>query len=137
MPTARQAWRLAGGLAAVWGAALALNRSLRRVTGPSMEPTLREGDLLLVVPAALRRPRVGDVVVAADPRDPARATVKRLARRTGDGRAVLRGDNPGASTDSRTFGPVPATAVTAVAVARVWPPRPVRGGLAPPPSGGA
>lgn len=40
------------------------NRSLRRVDGPSMLPSLWPGDLLLTVPATLLTPRPGDVVVA-------------------------------------------------------------------------
>ena len=69
-----------------------------------MEPTLRDGDWLLV--GRLRRaPRVGELVVAADPREPSRLLVKRVA--AVDGAAVrLAGDRPEASTDSREFGPV-------------------------------
>ena len=52
------------GLVLAWVAALLANRSLRRVEGPSMLPSLWPGDLLLTVPAAWVRPRPGDVVVA-------------------------------------------------------------------------
>ena len=38
------------------------------VAGHSMEPALREGDWLLVLPPR-RQPRVGEVVVLRDPRD--------------------------------------------------------------------
>lgn len=41
-----------------------VNRSLRRVEGPSMLPSLWPGDLLLTVPASRVRARAGDVVVA-------------------------------------------------------------------------
>lgn len=41
-----------------------VNRSLRRVEGPSMLPSLWPGDLLLTVPATRVTPRPGDVVVA-------------------------------------------------------------------------
>lgn len=54
--------RLAALAVAAWGVALAVNRSLRRVEGPSMLPGLVHGDLLLTVPVR-RAPRVGDVVV--------------------------------------------------------------------------
>ncbi len=69
-----------------------------------MEPTLAAGDRLLVV--RVRRPRPGDVVALGDPRDPARTVVKRVAGAAGDTFTVA-GDNPGGSTDSRHFGPVP------------------------------
>ncbi len=51
-------------MAVAWAGALLLNRSLRRVEGPSMLPSLWPDDLLLTVPAGWVRPRTGDVVVA-------------------------------------------------------------------------
>lgn len=61
----RRRWTTAG-LAAIiaWAGALLLNRSLRRVEGDSMLPSLWPGDLLLTMPATWVRPRAGDVVVA-------------------------------------------------------------------------
>ncbi|MGD0378639.1 MAG: nickel-type superoxide dismutase maturation protease [Acidimicrobiales bacterium] len=78
------------------------------VEGRSMEPTLAPGDRLLVVRA--RSLHAGDVVAVRDPRHPGRVLVKRIGAVLDDG-VVVRGDNPGASTDSRSFGPVPSTAV--------------------------
>ncbi len=78
------------------------------VEGRSMEPTLAPGDRLLVVRA--RSLHAGDVVAVRDPRDPKRVLVKRIGAVLDDG-IVVRGDNPGASTDSRSFGPVPSSAV--------------------------
>jgi nickel-type superoxide dismutase maturation protease len=87
------------------------------VRGRSMAPTLLPGDRLLVVRA---RPRVGDVVLAPDPRGPRRELIKRVA--AADARDLtLRGDNPEASTDARTFGAVPAAAVGWRAIGRYWP----------------
>ncbi len=88
-----------------------------------MGPALKPGDWLLVDPLAYREraPSVGDVVVAVDPRDPGRLLVKRVHRLTDDGHLELRGDAPDASTDSRTFGPLPASAVLGRAWARYWP----------------
>jgi nickel-type superoxide dismutase maturation protease len=78
-----------------------------------MAPTIRAGDWLLVDPSAyLRRaPRPGQLVVAVDPRDPARELVKRVSAVDLDGRLLLTGDARDASTDSRTFGAVDPTAV--------------------------
>lgn len=89
-----------------------------------MEPTLLAGDWLLVDPAAYRRrpPTVGDIVVARDPREPERLLVKRVAALVEAGAVELAGDTPGASTDSRTFGPVPREALLGRVWARYWPP---------------
>ena len=78
------------------------------VEGRSMEPGLAPGDRLLVTRAGRVHP--GDVVAVRDPRHPRRVLVKRVAAVLGDEVAV-RGDNPGASTDSRHFGTVPARSV--------------------------
>lgn len=83
MVAARQgARRLLPWLAAVWLVALAVNRSLQRVRGRSMAPTLQPGTLLLTLP--VRRPRRGEVVVVLDPRDPARRQVKRVVGLPGE-----------------------------------------------------
>ena len=77
------------------------------VQGDSMRPGLEAGDRRLVVGFPRPRPRPGDVVAVVDPRDGARVMVKRVASvDSGDGRVTVVGDNPDASTDSRTFGPV-------------------------------
>ncbi|WP_104108117.1 S24/S26 family peptidase [Nocardioides sp. 616] len=94
---------------------------LARVHGASMEPTLRAGDRLLVrygVP-----PRPGSVVLARFP--DGTLAVKRAAgpRSTRSGAAGwwLVSDNPHVGVDSRHRGPVPADAVLAVVLLRVWP----------------
>ena len=84
------------------------------VDGPSMRPTLAPGDRLVVVRLPLR---VGDVVAL---QHDGRTIVKRVASIDGDAITVL-GDNLGASTDSRTFGPVPRRAVLGRAVYRYAP----------------
>jgi nickel-type superoxide dismutase maturation protease len=83
------------------------------VVGTSMSPTLEPGDWLLVDEAAYRRraPRPGELVVAGDPRQTARALVKRVVAVDADGRLELAGDAPNASTDSRTFGPLDPAAI--------------------------
>jgi nickel-type superoxide dismutase maturation protease len=94
------------------------------VVGPSMEPLLRDGDWILVDPDAFRRrpPRAGELVVVPDPREPGRTLVKRVAGADQAGRLELAGDNPGASTDSRAFGPVDPGEVLGRPWARYWPP---------------
>ena len=90
------------------------------VRGRSMAPALQPGDRLFVV-RAIRSPRVGDVVLARDPRDGALELIKRVAD-VGPSGAVLHGDNPAFSTDARTFGPLPTYGLQWRAIARYWPP---------------
>ena len=108
-------------MAAVTAVVAAAGRRVRRleVTGHSMRPTLEEGDRLLVVRDGRARP--GDLVVVPDPRRAGRLVVKRVVVASAAGLTV-RGDNPRASTDSRDFGPVPATSVRGRAVYRYAPP---------------
>ena len=107
-------------LATVWVAA--------RVTGPSMSPTVRHGDRLLVRrlrPGAPVAP--GTVVLARFPARPDLLVVKRVHHAVEGGHWVL-GDNPLVTDDSRAFG-------TAVVVGRVVArlrPRPGRLPAAPP-----
>ena len=70
-----------------------------------MCPTLAPGDR--VVALRCHRPRPGDVVVLPDPRLPSRTLVKRVAA-VGPAGFTVAGDAPDASTDSRSFGPVPS-----------------------------
>jgi nickel-type superoxide dismutase maturation protease len=97
---------------------MAARRSRRiEITGGSMLPALEPGDRVVVVRAG--RPRTGDIVACADPGHPNRTVVKRVAAVPGgylrleDGRDlaagqgyIVLGDNSGASTDSRHFGPI-------------------------------
>jgi nickel-type superoxide dismutase maturation protease len=115
-------------LAGASAAGLALGLAGRRwldvveVNGGSMAPTLLPGDRLLVESLTFRRraPRVGDVILASDPRTPERELIKRV--HAAGPQLELRGDAPEASTDSRTFGAVPAAAVRWRAMLRYWPP---------------
>lgn len=96
------------------------------VRGPSMSPTLSDGDVLLVSLRA--RPRPGAVVLVTWAQRSGQVSVKRAVGRHGDGWWVL-GDNPGGSTDSRQLG---TATPTAVVLTRLWP-APHR--LAPPSAG--
>ena len=85
-----------------------------------MAPALLPGDRLLVA-RRLGPPVTGDVVVVADPRSGGRELIKRVTSVDAGGVTLL-GDNSGASTDARAFGPVPAAAIGWRAVLRYWPP---------------
>ena len=99
---------------------------MARVSGPSMSPTVRDGDRLLV-----RRVGAGDgirpgaVVLARFPARPELLVVKRV-RRTVPGGHWVEGDNPLVADDSRAFGPA---VVVGRVVGRLWP-RPGRLGSA-------
>ncbi|CAN5920291.1 hypothetical protein BH23ACT10_BH23ACT10_05360 [soil metagenome] len=100
-------------MGAVVAAAVAAGarHSLRHVVvaGSSMQPAVAPGDRLLLL--ALRgRPRVGDLVIASDPRARDRVLLKRAHAVTVEG-VDVRGDNPDASTDSRAFGMLPVATV--------------------------
>ena len=85
------------------------------VRGPSMSPTLRDADVVLVrFGAAVRS---GDVVLVRWATRPGQLSVKRAVRHTEAGWWVL-GDNPYGSTDSRTLG---TAEVLAVVGWRLWP----------------
>ena len=95
------------------------------VRGSSMAPSLLPGDRLLVESRTyqLRAPRAGEVVLAADPRQPQRELIKRVAAVDDEAASAdLRGDDPAASTDSRQFGAVPVAAIRWRAAYRYWPP---------------
>jgi nickel-type superoxide dismutase maturation protease len=107
-------------------AVLATRRALDvvEVKGLSMMPALQPGDRLVVEALTYRsrRPRVGDVVLAPDPREPSRELLKRVAAvDLAAGSVVLAGDTPEASTDSRTFGPVPIATIRWRVAGRYWP----------------
>jgi nickel-type superoxide dismutase maturation protease len=100
---------------------------MARVSGPSMSPTVRHGDRLLVrrVDAA-DTVGAGDVVLARFPARPELLVVKRVRREVPGGHWV-EGDNPLVADDSRAFGPA---VVVGRVVGRLWP-RPGRLGSAP------
>ncbi len=71
------------------------------VSGPSMVPTLLDGDALLAYP--VRRVRPGDVVIARFRSRPDLLVVKRAIRPYRDG-WWIEGDNPLVTDDSRKYG---------------------------------
>ncbi|MCU1450328.1 MAG: Signal peptidase [Acidimicrobiales bacterium] len=87
-----------------------------------MRPSLEPGDRLLVVRRRRRRLRSGDLVALTDPRQRDRTMLKRVAVvDPAQATVTVLGDNRAASTDSRTFGPVPLELVRGRAVYRYWP----------------
>jgi nickel-type superoxide dismutase maturation protease len=116
--------------AAALGAGVAAVSLARRwldvveVQGSSMAPTLLPGEWLVVERRTYtrRRPRLGEIVLAADPREPSRELIKRVARVDEEsGLIELAGDAPDASTDSRTFGAIPIENIRWRVLARYWP----------------
>lgn len=117
--------RALAGLAALGGVVALLARarawSAVRVAGGSMAPTLLEGELLAARPPFPHEPRPGQIVVA-------RVGDREVVKRVGvpdvplaAGEFWLVGDDPSASTDSRTTGPVVRDAIVGVVRARYWP----------------
>lgn len=103
-----------------------------RIHGRSMSPALLPGERVLFdrLAFARDRPRVGDVALLQRPGRPALRLVKRITGVPGDiagGRTLERGeywvegDNVGASTDSRAFGPVRRRHLLARAWLVYWP----------------
>ncbi len=91
---------------------------LARVSGPSMSPTVRHGDRLLVHRVRDRDAvGPGEVVLARFPARPGLLVVKRVVRSTAGGHWV-QGDNPLVTDDSRAFGPA---VVVGRVVGRLWP----------------
>jgi hypothetical protein len=86
-----------------------------------MQPTLREGDRLLVRYAAAPRPgRLAVVRLPPDANGPRPIAVKRLSRAEAGGWWVER-DNPAYGVDSWQVGAIAADDVLALVLARVWP----------------
>lgn len=85
---------------------------VRQVTGSSMEPALKDGQL--VVGRQSHDLKRGDVVIVSHD---GLEKIKRIESQQGD-LIYLLGDNASASTDSRTFGWVQAKCIVAKVV---WP----------------
>ena len=72
------------------------------VTGNSMAPVVRDGDVVLYDPLAVAS--VGDIVLVSHPYMHSVRLLKRVREIDADGKLFLVGDNETESTDSRTLG---------------------------------
>ena len=116
----RRSVQVLAALGAACGLVLGLRWRRVVVHGASMTPTLQPDDRLLLLRAG--RPRPGQLVAVRDPRVQGRLLVKRVSEVDHrSGLVTVVGDNPGASTDSRVFGPVPRRAVVGRVVYRYAP----------------
>ncbi len=87
------------------------------VEGDSMSPTLNDGDVVLIDPRGIAAK--GDLVLAKHPYKSSVNILKRVTDVEPTGDLILTGDNPGASTDSRTFGAVAKDALIGIVVCRL------------------
>ncbi|HEX6852514.1 MAG TPA: S26 family signal peptidase [Candidatus Polarisedimenticolaceae bacterium] len=131
MTARRLAAPLAAALVVAVGGVAACVHGVARpfaIAGPSMQPTLFEGDRVVVDLWTYggRAPRRGELVLVelAD----GRSLVKRIAsdeipgEHFGESLFEVLGDNAAASDDSRRFGPVPRERIRGRVVLRYWPP---------------
>jgi len=130
-----------GGTIAKWG--IILHCTLEYVgdfvicSGPSMEPNIRNRDILLTehISPRLTAFKRGDIVIARSPNNPNQFICKRIVALPGDhllqtdgnlkhipkGFLWIEGDNSSNSTDSRSYGPIPMGLVRGRAIFRMWP----------------
>ena|SRR5215213_6727939 len=92
-------------------------REIFLVQGDSMLPILKDGDVVLVNPYAA--PQTGDIVLARHPFKKSVRIIKRIKEISPEGRYFLVGDNAEESTDSRSFGTIPAKDILGKAVSRL------------------
>lgn len=94
-------------------------RDIFRVEGDSMLPALAPGDLVLINPHADLE--IGDIVLARHPFKQSVKIIKRIAEILPGERYVLLGDNLDESSDSRSFGAIPAKDILGKAEAKIKP----------------
>jgi nickel-type superoxide dismutase maturation protease len=85
--------------------------------GRSMNPTLKDGEVVLVDREAVIE--VGDIVVAKHPIEQTSELIKRVTQISERGHYFLVGDNTADSNDSRNFGAVTRDYIKGKVVARL------------------
>lgn len=89
-----------------------------RISGMSMYPVLKDGDVMLVLRCFFNKKfRIGDVVACRDPRD-GRVIVKRVTE-IRDNMYFVIGDNEDESTDSRVFGMIEERAIMGKMICKI------------------
>src|SRR3989339_1446340 len=106
------------------------------VSGASMEPTYHDGDYLIIDEISYRvsDPKKDDVIIFRYPKNPKIFFIKRIIALPNeeiilDGKEIklkndeyfVMGDNRGASSDSRVWGPVPKKLIVGRSRGRLWP----------------
>lgn len=106
------------------------------VSGASMEPTFHNGDYLIIdeLSYQFNGPQKNDVIIFHYPLDPSKYFIKRVEGVPGEkintnGKEItlkeneyyVLGDNRGASSDSRIWGPVTKNFIVGRALVRLWP----------------
>lgn len=86
--------------------------------GTSMNPTLKDGEVVLVDREAAKI-EIGDIVIAKHPIEQNSEVVKRVGRINEHGNYFLVGDNPEDSEDSRHYGAVTRDYIKGKVVARL------------------
>lgn len=76
-----------------------------KITGHSMEPTLKQNELIIIssIPYLFKNPRINDIVAIKSKEN--KIFIKRIKKITKNNYIVL-GDNKNDSFDSRNFGPI-------------------------------
>ncbi|HEY4515079.1 MAG TPA: signal peptidase I [Candidatus Paceibacterota bacterium] len=102
------------------------------VSGASMVPTFENGDYLIVdeLTYQFRDPRKNEVLIFRYPKDPSKYYIKRIIGLPGEtinglklgiDEYYVEGDNRGASSDSRSWGPVAKKLVVGRPIIRLFP----------------
>jgi signal peptidase I len=106
------------------------------VSGKSMEPTFHNGDYLIVDELSynFNEPQKNDVIIFRYPLEPSKYYIKRIEGLPGEkiktnGKEItlgeneyyVLGDNRGASSDSRSWGPLKENFIVGRAFVRLWP----------------
>jgi nickel-type superoxide dismutase maturation protease len=125
----RLAGRFGAALLFAFGAVAIIDRLGRSwdarvaVEGHSMEPALRDGDLLFVDPNAYRSraPRLGELVVTRHPSEEALVIVKRVIAVNRVGDILVAGDHPAHKGEALQIGRLASTSVIGRPWFRYWP----------------